>query len=669
MSSKIPRNGVSLATRPLLPRQPSIRSKPTPPLELALSKPSSSKIKTAPPANGPKMSFKLLNAPQLHIDDKSVKPTLFRGPLSIKSTREALKKLSSNKPSCKGSRRPSEDIASENSNKNGSKPASRHGVLLELSKDKSTSNSRLTTAKPALIAQKLLALNLNSNVTSKQVGGQAMGLPGQKQNVFFEGRKPTVNFKCLVQQIRSQIAQNSTQGDERLTDNSQVKSIGTNNPVASTSSTLHAAIKARRLKTEAPSQFPKENVDMSGQAVNQRIGSAIGYNKRVLGSREDLMEIESDDVMDNGDDSHPQGRQLVCPEPVAQLKRRFNLDDEDDNSVDDQLRQRDDGDSFGSLRVFSPPKVRFDHSTFENTFTEETVHYLIQQEEVYAPHPDFLEHAQPNLRWKMRAILLDWMQEVCSDYLLKRETFYYAVNYVDRYLSVTPNVEKKNLQLVGLTALYLAAKVEEVLLPKVENMVLAANNTYTAGQITKMETQLYFSLEFRITPPTLNTWTNWYAAQWDAFVDGSPNAQDNVLLGSMELPIKFKLPTQTSYALYRHLMQILDATILDVQTLQYRQRALVLSTMYILLGREFQQFTTEVIVNDFPNSSGYLLDEAFAYNNLFGMYLQECFGVELPNLLPTIQFVATFFAADLDISLPIAAKIDKENVLQVGLLG
>ena len=92
----------------------------------------------------------------------------------------------------------------------------------------------------------------------------------------------------------------------------------------------------------------------------------------------------------------------------------------------------------------------------------------------------------------MRSILLDLMQEVCSDYLLKRETFYYSVNFVDRYLSVIPNIEKKSLQLIGWTCFYKAAKVEEVLLPKVENMVLAANNIYTADQIVKMETDLYF---------------------------------------------------------------------------------------------------------------------------------------------------------------------------------
>ena len=35
----------------------------------------------------------------------------------------------------------------------------------------------------------------------------------------------------------------------------------------------------------------------------------------------------------------------------------------------------------------------------------------------------------------MRAILMDWMIEVCSVYLMKRDTYYLAVAYVDSYLS------------------------------------------------------------------------------------------------------------------------------------------------------------------------------------------------------------------------------------------
>ena len=45
----------------------------------------------------------------------------------------------------------------------------------------------------------------------------------------------------------------------------------------------------------------------------------------------------------------------------------------------------------------------------------------------------------------MRAILFDWMQEVATEFTLKRETYYYAINYVDRYLTVVPNIKKWKL--------------------------------------------------------------------------------------------------------------------------------------------------------------------------------------------------------------------------------
>lgn len=44
----------------------------------------------------------------------------------------------------------------------------------------------------------------------------------------------------------------------------------------------------------------------------------------------------------------------------------------------------------------------------------------------------------------MRAILIDWMMEVSSEFHLKRETFYLSTYYVDRYLS-REVVSKNNL--------------------------------------------------------------------------------------------------------------------------------------------------------------------------------------------------------------------------------
>jgi len=49
---------------------------------------------------------------------------------------------------------------------------------------------------------------------------------------------------------------------------------------------------------------------------------------------------------------------------------------------------------------------------------------------------------------------------VCEVYKLHRETFYLAADFVDRYLSTQSNVQKYQLQLLGVTALFIAAKIE-----------------------------------------------------------------------------------------------------------------------------------------------------------------------------------------------------------------
>jgi len=43
---------------------------------------------------------------------------------------------------------------------------------------------------------------------------------------------------------------------------------------------------------------------------------------------------------------------------------------------------------------------------------------------------------------------------------MHRETFYMCVDYVDRFLSRMTGIKKSQLQLIGVTALFLAAKME-----------------------------------------------------------------------------------------------------------------------------------------------------------------------------------------------------------------
>lgn len=65
---------------------------------------------------------------------------------------------------------------------------------------------------------------------------------------------------------------------------------------------------------------------------------------------------------------------------------------------------------------------------------------------------------QTELTWDMRAILIDWLSEVADEYKLYSETLHLAVNFIDRFLS-RMSVTKSKFQLIGTTALYLAAYV------------------------------------------------------------------------------------------------------------------------------------------------------------------------------------------------------------------
>jgi len=93
-------------------------------------------------------------------------------------------------------------------------------------------------------------------------------------------------------------------------------------------------------------------------------------------------------------------------------------------------------------------------------FDSNTLNFLIMQENLYNPDAFYLQKTQHNINSLMRTILMDWMMEVCSEFTLKRETFHLAINYVDRYLTKVKNIEKNKLQLIGLSAMYIASKVE-----------------------------------------------------------------------------------------------------------------------------------------------------------------------------------------------------------------
>lgn len=52
--------------------------------------------------------------------------------------------------------------------------------------------------------------------------------------------------------------------------------------------------------------------------------------------------------------------------------------------------------------------------------------------------PEYTENE--DITSRMRKVLLDWMWEMSSELGFKRQTYYLAVNYTDRFLSIVTNV-------------------------------------------------------------------------------------------------------------------------------------------------------------------------------------------------------------------------------------
>lgn len=75
------------------------------------------------------------------------------------------------------------------------------------------------------------------------------------------------------------------------------------------------------------------------------------------------------------------------------------------------------------------------------------------------------------------------------------ETLYVTVSIIDRYLSKIP-IKKSQLHLLGVTALLIATKYEEIYPPELKDLLNVSENKFTKDEVLKMENHILSSLEF-----------------------------------------------------------------------------------------------------------------------------------------------------------------------------
>ena len=144
-------------------------------------------------------------------------------------------------------------------------------------------------------------------------------------------------------------------------------------------------------------------------------------------------------------------------------------------------------------------KEDIDDPLMVSEYVVEIFEYLKELEINTMANPNYMDD-QNELEWKMRGILVDWLLEVHTRFRLLPETLFLAVNIIDRFLSAKI-VQLDRLQLVGVTAMFIASKYEEVLSPHVQNFRHVADDGFTEEEILSAERFVLAALKYDLSYP------------------------------------------------------------------------------------------------------------------------------------------------------------------------
>lgn len=199
----------------------------------------------------------------------------------------------------------------------------------------------------------------------------------------------------------------------------------------------------------------------------------------------------------------------------------------------------------------------------------------MRQKEQVTSHPDhLLQTRHPGLTSHMRAILLEWMMEVCEVYKLQRETFYLGIDMYERFMAAHTNIHKEHLQKIGVTCLFAAAKLEEIYPPKVSEFAYVTDGACNVDDMLSLEISIYKSLGWRLNNTiTVNNWVSTFLQLDSTIAHRSIQSQKD-----------FHLPTFSRHE-FVAVMQLLDLCTLDISSRQFSPSCLAAAAIYHLINR------------------------------------------------------------------------------------
>ncbi|EDO15607.1 hypothetical protein Kpol_1006p3 [Vanderwaltozyma polyspora DSM 70294] len=230
---------------------------------------------------------------------------------------------------------------------------------------------------------------------------------------------------------------------------------------------LHSSPPAISIKSLTPSSMDfKENMDQFEKS-----------------NTELLSKVRKDSIINNS---------IICS-----AKRRSDCDIEEERT---QIKK------FKTSSLIDPsPLINTIFSSKDDIkmvteYADDIFEYLRERETDNLPTHNYLidETSEYHVRPAMRAVLIDWLVEVHHKFQYTTETLLLAINMMDRFLSQN-KVTVNKLQLLAITSLFVAAKFEEVKLPKITDYAYLTDGAASKEDIKQAEMYLFKCLNFDIS--------------------------------------------------------------------------------------------------------------------------------------------------------------------------
>ncbi|XP_074042305.1 G2/mitotic-specific cyclin-B isoform X2 [Leptinotarsa decemlineata] len=131
-------------------------------------------------------------------------------------------------------------------------------------------------------------------------------------------------------------------------------------------------------------------------------------------------------------------------------------------------------------------------------YIQDIFKYMRTMEDKYPIRKDFLNGRETTPR--MRQMVIDWLVGVCLNFNMRIETLHICVSLIDRYIQ--DNEAVRNIsQLVGISALFIAAKYEEIYYPCLCDLKFTCSYIYSDRKILQTERDILRKLDFGLGRP------------------------------------------------------------------------------------------------------------------------------------------------------------------------